>query len=87
MKPTEIELKQALDEAERMREADADQHHLAKSLIYLHQRNAALEPMLEHLEKYLNFGLPVEEHSALVRMVDEIREQEDTINDSKGFGL
>jgi len=87
MKPMENELKIALDEAERIRDAEEDQHYLAQCLIYLHQRNSDLEQILEHLEKYLRFGLPVEEHSALVRLVDGIREREDTIDDSKGFGL
>jgi hypothetical protein len=87
MKPDENEFRMALDEAERIREADTDTHSLAKCLLYLHQRNMDLEPVLEHLEKFLRFGLPVEEHSALVRLVEAIREREDTIDDSKGFGL
>ncbi len=87
MKPNEDEFRIALDEAERIREAGTDSHSLAKCLLYLHQRNSDLEQVLEHLEKYLRFGLPVEEHSALVRLVEEMREREDVVDDSKGFGL
>jgi hypothetical protein len=43
--------------------------------------------VFEHVEKYLKFGLPVEEHSALVKLVDEIREHTEKTDDSKGFGL
>ncbi len=87
MKPNEDEFRIALDEAERIREADTDPHSMAQCLLYLYQRNNDLEQILEHLEKYLRFGLPVEEHSALIRLVDGIREREEMIDDSKGFGL
>jgi hypothetical protein len=87
MKPDENELKLALDEAERIRGTDEDGHCLGKSLLYLYQRNRELEQVFKHVEKYLKFGLPVEEHSALVKLVDEIREHTEKIDDSKGFGL
>ena len=87
MKPDENEFQIALDEAERIRDADEDSSHIAKCLIYLHQRNGDLEEVFEHLEKYLKFGLPVEEHSALILLVDGIREREEDVDDSKGFGL
>ncbi len=87
MKPDKYELKKALDEAERIRDTDEDSHCLGKSLLYLNRRNVELEQVFEHVEKYLKFGLPVEEHSALVKLVDEIREHTETTDDSKGFGL
>ncbi len=87
MKPSEDEIRIALDEAERTRDADEDSHHMAKCLLYLHQRNGDLEPILDHLEKYLRFGQPVEEHSALIRLVEGIRERDEVLDDSKGFGL
>jgi hypothetical protein len=87
MKPDENELRMALDEAERIRDADKDDHCLAKSLLYLNVRNKELEQVFEHVEKYLKFGLPVEEHSLLVKLVDELREHAEKIDDSKGFGL
>ncbi len=87
MKPNEDELRIALDEAERIRDANEDSHFLGKCLLYLNQRNRELEQVFDHVEKYLKFGLPVEEHSALVRLVDEIRERAVENDDSKGFGL
>ena len=87
MKPSANELKIALDEAVRMRAQDEDPLFLAKSLIYLQQRNGDLENVFRHLEKYLQFGFPVEEHSALVRLVAGIREKNEDIDDAKGFGL
>jgi hypothetical protein len=87
MKPNDNELKIALDEAERIREENEDPCFLGKSLLYLEGRNRELEQVFEHVEKYLKFGLPVEEHSALVRLVDEIRERAEKDDDSKGFGL
>lgn len=87
MKPNANELNTALNEATRMRDAGEDPHFLAKSLIYLQRRNSELEIVLDHLEKYLQFGLPVEEHSALVKLVDAIRGRSDDIDDTKGFGL
>ncbi len=87
MKPNANELKIALDEATRMRAKDEDPLFLAKSLIYLQQRNSDLENVFQHLEKYLRFGFPVEEHAALVRLVDTIREKQEDIDDAKGFGL
>ncbi len=87
MKPDKNELKTALNQAERMRDTGDDPLFLAKTLLYLSQRNSELEEVFTHLEKYLRFGLPVEEHSALVILVDEIREREEEIDGSKGFGL
>ncbi|MCP3671143.1 MAG: hypothetical protein GY814_12065 [Gammaproteobacteria bacterium] len=87
MKPIKDEFRIALDEAERIRDADEDLNHIAKCLLYLHQRNGDLEQILAHLEKYLRFGLPVEEHSVLIRLVDGIKEGSRAPDDSKGFGL
>ncbi len=87
MKPDESEFQIALDEAERIREKDEDSCHMAKCLFYLHQRNNDLEDVFKHLERYLLFGQPVEEHAALIRLVEGIREREDVVDDTKGFGL
>jgi hypothetical protein len=87
MKLNANELKIALDEAVRMREQGEDPLFLAKSLTYLQQRNSELENVFQHLEKYLQFGFPVEEHAALVRLVAGIREKNEDIDDTKGFGL
>ncbi len=87
MKPSKDELKMAVDEAERIKDADEDSHFLGKSLLYLDKRNRELEEVFVHVEKYLNFGLPIEEHTALVKLIRNIRERSDEEDDSKGFGL
>ncbi len=76
MKPTDEQLEKALQRAEQMRERDDDPDFLAKSLLYLHQRDQMLEKVLEHLELFLRFGLPVDEHMKLVRLVEEAKAQQ-----------
>lgn len=76
MKPSDEELKAALEEAERIRESADDPNFLAKSLLYLHQRNADLEKILEHAERYIQFGLPVEEHTRLKLLLEEAKTRE-----------
>lgn len=76
MKPTENELATALQTAEGMRDRGEDPDHLAKVLLYLHRRDLMLERVLDHLELFLRFGLPVEEHMKLVRLVEEAKIQE-----------
>lgn len=66
----------ALQTAERMRDQDDDPDFLAKTLLYLHQRDEMLERVLGHLELFLRFGLPVDEHMKLVRLVEEAKAQQ-----------
>jgi len=76
MKPTPEELRNALQKAERMRDQGDDPDFLAKTLLYLRRRDETLEKVLEHLELFLRFGLPVEEHVKLVRLVEEAQAQQ-----------
>jgi hypothetical protein len=76
VKPSDEELKAALEEAERIRESGDDPGYLAKSLLYLHQRNEDLEKILEHAERYIQFGLPVEEHTRLKLLLEEAKTRE-----------
>ena len=89
MKPDDNELKTAMEEAERLRDIGEDSHFLSKSLLYLQQRNEELEKVLDHLEIFLQFGLPVEEHAKLTRLVAEIRGEEhrEIDADRGGMGL
>jgi len=75
MKPTNQELIHALKVAERMTANNSDLDHLAQSLTHLHNRNRALEELLVHLERYLQFGTPTEEHARLTLLVAKLREQ------------
>ncbi|MCW8905181.1 hypothetical protein [Sedimenticola sp.] len=76
MKPTDEELERALLKAESMRDRKEDPDGLAKVLLYLRRRDKMLERVLEHLELFLRFGLPVDEHMKLVRLVEEAKIQE-----------
>ena len=89
MKPSEANMAAALAEAQRMREEGEDYHYLAKTLIYLNKRNQSLEKILKHLEYFLQFGMPAEEHARLLKLVEAIREQDlyEREADEIGFGL
>jgi hypothetical protein len=76
MKPTDEELQKAVLKAESMRDRKEDPDSLAKALLYLRRRDEMLERVLEHLELFLRFGLPVDEHMKLVRLVEEAKIQE-----------
>ncbi len=89
MKPNSDQLKAALEAAERLRESGDDPDFLAKSLLYLYQRNEDLEKVLEHVERYLQFGLPTEEHAQLELLLEaaKIRELRSTGEDPEEIGL
>ncbi len=89
MKPNSDQLKAALEAAEGMRESGNDPDFLAKSLLYLHQRNEDLEKILEHAERYLQFGLPTEEHAQLKLLLEaaKIRELRSMGKDPEEIGL
>lgn len=75
MRPTDNELDTALQRAESMREQGEDSDHLAKALLYLARRDQLLEEILEHLERFLGFGFPEDEHAKLVLLVERARQQ------------
>jgi hypothetical protein len=89
MKPTDLELAAALAEAEARRDAGDDPAFLAQGLLYLYRRNALLEGVLEHVELFLKFGMPAEEHAKLVRLLEEIEafDHHETGSDEGRFGL
>lgn len=88
MKPTAEELKQALDEAERLRESDADPHHLAKTLLYQHERLQHLEAVRRLAERLVNFGQDEHEHALLIKALDAARHAEERASGDDGdFGL
>ena len=77
IKPTKEELKHALEAAEYMREQGMDKHHVAKSLLYMTERNKMLEKVLGAAELYLHFGQGSTEHATLVRAVNAARRTEE----------
>ena len=89
MKPTDLELAAAIAEAESIRASEEEPSALAKSLLYLYRRNALLERLLEHVDRYLKFGMPDEEHARLLRLLEEVEafEHHETGNEEKRFVL
>jgi hypothetical protein len=89
MKPTVDQLKAALAAAKRMRAQGDDPDSLGRSVLYLHQRDELLERILLHMERFLQFGLPEEEHAKLVRLIEEAQAQDraEKGGDSGDFGL
>ena len=77
LKPSADELKHALQAAEYMREHTPDKHHVAKSLLYLHQRNKKLEAVLTAVERFLHFGQGSTEHATLVRAIKAANRSEE----------
>ncbi len=89
LKPTDDELHAALAEAERMRDKDDDEHHLAKSLHYLDHRVRYLEAVYSAAKKYIKFGQEEEEHSMLVKAIEAARTKEmlDKDEENETLGL
>jgi ribosomal 50S subunit-associated protein YjgA (DUF615 family) len=75
LKPTDDELREALAEAERMREHDADPCHIAKSLQYLDHHVRRLEAVFDAAKNYLQFGQEENEHAILVNAIEAARSE------------
>lgn len=88
MKPSADELKQALAEAERLRAINADQHHLAKAMLYQHERLQHLEEVRRLAERLMNFGQDEHDHALLVKALGAARHAEEQAGREEGdFGL
>ncbi len=78
LKPTKEELAHALKAAEYMREHDLDRHHIAKTLLYLIERNEKLEKVMSRAELFLHFGQGATEHAELTRAISRAKRAEVT---------
>jgi hypothetical protein len=76
MKPTDNEVETAIVAAEAMRESGADEHHVAKTLLYQYQRLQDLEKIREAAENYLHFGQEEPQHAQLVLVIEAARKTE-----------
>ena len=87
-KPTDQELKDALEEAERIRE-QGDELHLAKTMQYLQHRNSHLEKVFQAAMQYMQFGQEEHEHTVLLLAIKAARDQEskDTDEELNDTGL
>ncbi|MEJ1402385.1 MAG: hypothetical protein RPU73_00690, partial [Candidatus Sedimenticola sp. (ex Thyasira tokunagai)] len=89
VKPDKNQLDDALKTAEELRDLGVDRHHLGRSLLYMQRRNKLLEELLDHVELYLQFGLPVDEHAKLEKLLERIRylEHRESGEDESSIGL
>ena len=69
LNPNKNELSRALDAAKYMCEHDVDHHCIAKTLLFLAERNEKLETVMSAAEGYLRFGRGAAEHAELARAV------------------
>lgn len=76
MKPTENEMEMAIVAAEAIRESGADEHHVARTLLYLYQRLQVLEQVHAAAEHYLHFGQEEPRHAELVLAIEAARKTE-----------
>ena len=74
--PTDKEMQEALDEAERMRGQNDDPNHMARALLYLNRRNGFLEDVNSVADRYIRFGQEEHEHAELVLAIEKARSQE-----------
>jgi hypothetical protein len=75
-KPTEQELKEALELARQMRESGQDSHFIAKCLLNQHYRIGYLEEVLLAVERYLRSGMAEDEHRRLLKSLEKARQAE-----------
>ena len=74
MKPTDNELEIAIVAAERLCETAADEHHVARTLLYLYERLGKLEQVRAAAEDFLHSGQEDPQYDALVRALETARE-------------
>ncbi len=75
-KPTEAELKQALEKAAQMREHGEDPDFIAKSLLNLHYRFGVWQKVIQATKRYLHAGQASSEHARLVSALREAEQLE-----------
>jgi len=88
-KPTDTELKTAMEAAATMKDQDNDLAFIAKSLLNHNYRLRFYEELLKYADLYMNHGQSEHDHMELLRCIDKIKEIENfTAHESSGnFGL
>ena len=75
-KPTDQELKIALQAAAEIKEHNADTHHLAKALLNHNYRIGYLEEVLKAADRFMNHGMAERERMILLRAIEKAKEAE-----------
>ena len=76
-KPTEQELKMALDHAEFLRESGQDAHYLGKALMNCNYQMGFLLDVFHAAERYLKSGMNETEHTRLLKAIEKARQIDD----------
>ncbi len=75
-KPTELELKIALQTAAKMKEENNDDSYLAKSLLNHHYRIGYLLEVLKVADRFMNHGMSEQERMHLLRAIEKAKDLE-----------
>lgn len=88
-KPSDLELKIALDKARTMKEQNDDPDFLAKTLLNHHYRLGYLEEVLKIADRFMNHGMGDHERMQLLRSIEKAKQAEyRTANEEhEDFGL
>lgn len=88
-KPSDNELKIALNKAIEMKEHNNDENFIAKTLINHHYRIRYLEDVLKIADRYMNHGMADHEHTQLLRAIEKAKNAEERTsgNEHEDFGL
>ncbi len=73
-KPNKEEYETALTYAAQLREQDADQYHMAKSLLNLDYQMKYLKDVLAKADLFLHSGEGANEHAELVKAIEKAEE-------------
>jgi hypothetical protein len=88
-KPNETSIKQALEEAETLREQGKDYADMAHSLLYFAELCAKQADVIRATKEYLHFGEDVALHQRLVKALEKLDDYEDEAEKGENttFGL
>jgi len=88
-KPSELELKIALQAAVKMKEINEDDNYLAKSLLNHHYRIGYLAEVLKSADRFMNHGMSEQERMHLLHVIEKAKDSEYRIGNEEheNFGL
>jgi hypothetical protein len=88
-KPSELELKIALQAAVQMKEQDDDSDFLAKTLLNHHYRIGYLVEVLKIADRFMNHGMAERERMELLHTIEKAKDLEYKLGseEHENFGL
>ena len=84
-RPTDKEIRLALEAAEQLREKGADSAHMAHTLLYWQHYLQSLEQVAQAADRYIRFGQGEAEHGKLVRALEKLRRERHEAEDEEGY--